>query len=75
MQIAEPANTGAQKSGKEEYESKESSSGGRFENPLYRSKRKREDEKEILNMEAPLSLTTLRDKVEGRIEEVEIDID
>ncbi|XP_017798887.1 PREDICTED: protein amnionless-like [Habropoda laboriosa] len=49
-------------------------SGGRFENPLYRTKRRRNEESEVLNMEAPLSLTTLRDKVEDEIVEVDLDI-
>ncbi|XP_034188150.2 uncharacterized protein LOC117607949 [Osmia lignaria lignaria] len=55
-------------------ENEEEDSGGRFENPLYRSKRRRKEESEVLNMEAPLRLATLRDKVE-EIEEAEIDID
>lgn len=51
------------------------SSGGRFENPLYRSKRKgRKEEGEVLDMEKPLSLATLKDKVEeDQIEEVDLD--
>ena len=50
--------------------------GGRFENPLYRSKRRgRKEDEEILNMEAPLSLSTLKDKVGRQIEEVDVDID
>lgn len=49
--------------------------GGRFENPLYRSRRKKEDERKILDMEAPLSLTTLKDNVDDPVEEVELDID
>ncbi|KOX71102.1 hypothetical protein WN51_04637 [Melipona quadrifasciata] len=51
--------------------------GGRFENPLYRSKRRggRKEDEEVLNMEAPLSLSTLKDKVGRQIEEVDVDID
>ncbi|PBC34785.1 Protein amnionless [Apis cerana cerana] len=58
-----------------ETDNKDSSSGGRFENPLYRSKRKgRKEEGEVLDMEKPLSLATLKDKVEeDQIEEVDLD--
>ncbi|XP_012338896.1 protein amnionless-like [Apis florea] len=58
-----------------ETDNKESSSGGRFENPLYRSKRKgRKEEGEVLDMEKPLSLSTLNDRVEeDQIEEVDLD--
>ncbi|XP_003703705.2 protein amnionless [Megachile rotundata] len=54
-------------------ETEEEDSGGRFENPLYRSKRKKKEEIEVLNMDAPLRLTALKDKVEG-IEEADVDI-
>lgn len=58
-----------------ETDNKDSSSGGRFENPLYRSKRKgRKEEGEVLDMEKPLSLSTLKDRVEeDQIEEVDLD--
>lgn len=57
-----------------ETDNKDSSSGGRFENPLYRSKRKGRKEEEVLDMEKPLSLATLKDKVEeDQIEEVDLD--
>ncbi|KAF3426788.1 hypothetical protein E2986_11434 [Frieseomelitta varia] len=50
--------------------------GGRFENPLYRSKRRgRKKDEEVLNMEAPLSLSTLKDNVGRQIEEVDVDVD
>lgn len=52
------------------------SSGGRFENPLYRSRRKgRKEDEEVLNMEAPLSLSTLKRKVDNQIEEADLDTD
>lgn len=53
----------------------EATSGGRFENPLYRSKRMHSEEKDILDMGAALSLSTLRDKVEDRMADMDVDID
>lgn len=50
-------------------------SGGRFENPLYRSKRKQKEEGVALDMNTPLSMSTLKDKAEDLIEEVNLDID
>lgn len=47
--------------------------GGRFENPLYRSKRDKTEERKILDLDAPLSLTTLKGKVEDRLENEEMD--
>lgn len=38
--------------------------GGRFENPLYRSKRDKTEEHKILDIDAPLSLITLKGKIE-----------
>ncbi|KZC07963.1 Protein amnionless [Dufourea novaeangliae] len=62
-----------------EVDGAEEASGGRFENPLYRSKRRRkeEEDEEVLDMNSPLtiSMATLKDKVEDRIEEVDVDID
>ncbi|CAK9801177.1 Protein amnionless [Anthophora quadrimaculata] len=51
------------------------SSGGRFENPLYRSRRRRNKEDEILNMEAPLSMTILSDNLEDQVEEIDENVD
>ena len=73
VQIAEPVSV--QKAASDVDSSGEATSGGRFENPLYRSKRKHGEEKDILDMGAALSLSTLRDKVEDRMEEMEVDID
>lgn len=59
-----------------EEEGNDASSGGRFENPLYRSRRKgRKEDEEVLNMEAPLSLSTLKRKVDNQIEEADLDTD
>ncbi|XP_012241714.1 protein amnionless-like [Bombus impatiens] len=59
-----------------EAEGNDPSSGGRFENPLYRSRRKgRKEDEEVLNMEAPLSLSTLKRKVDDQIEEADLDTD
>ncbi|XP_011872566.1 PREDICTED: uncharacterized protein LOC105564646 [Vollenhovia emeryi] len=48
--------------------------GGRFENPLYRSKREdKAEERKILDIDAPLSLTTLKGKIEDQLENEEMD--
>lgn len=75
VQIAEVASGRESNLESKETDKKDSSSGGRFENPLYRSKRKgRKEEGEVLDMEKPLSLTTLKDRVEeDQIEEVDLD--
>ncbi|XP_076164146.1 protein amnionless [Ptiloglossa arizonensis] len=72
VQIANVAGSSEQKPVNDEARTKEPS-GGRFENLLYRSKR-RPKEGEVLDMDAPLSLAMLRDKVDDA-EEVEVDID
>ncbi|XP_067209324.1 uncharacterized protein Amnionless isoform X2 [Linepithema humile] len=46
--------------------------GGRFENPLYRSKRSKEEHK-ILDIDAPLSLTILKGKIDDRLQDEEMD--
>lgn len=46
---------------------------GRFENPLYRSKRNKTEERKILDIDAPLSLTTLKGKLEDQLENEEMD--
>ncbi|XP_076293935.1 protein amnionless [Lasioglossum baleicum] len=74
VRIADVAGGSAQTTGNEAEGAKETS-GGRFENPLYRSKRKRKEEAEVLDMNSPLSMSTLKDKVEDGIEEVDLDID
>ncbi|XP_017893152.1 uncharacterized protein LOC108632836 [Ceratina calcarata] len=75
VQIANVAGASEPKENEEKADEEDSSSGGRFENPLYRSKRKLREEGEILTLEAPLRLATLRDKVEAQVEEIDIDID
>ncbi|XP_076645037.1 protein amnionless [Halictus rubicundus] len=72
VQIADVAGGSVQTPGNEA-DGAEETSGGQFENPLYRSKRKRKEE--VLDMNSPLSMSTLKDKVEDRIEEVNLDID
>lgn len=47
--------------------------GGRFENPLYRSKRDKVEERKILDIDAPLSLATLKGKIEDQLENEEMD--
>lgn len=44
---------------------------GRFENPLYMSKRDKTEERKILDIDTPLSLTTLKGKVEDQLENEE----
>ncbi|XP_011161778.1 protein amnionless-like [Solenopsis invicta] len=46
---------------------------GRFENPLYKSKRDKAEERKILDIDEPLSLTTLKDKIEDQLENEEMD--
>jgi len=46
---------------------------GRFENPLYRSKRDKAKESTILDIDAPLSLTALKGKIEDQLENEEMD--
>ncbi|XP_029154931.1 protein amnionless [Nylanderia fulva] len=45
--------------------------GGRFENPLYRSKRDKTEERKILD--APLSLATLKSQIDDQLESKEMD--
>ncbi|EZA50641.1 hypothetical protein DMN91_003527 [Ooceraea biroi] len=47
--------------------------GGRFENPLYRSKRDKAEEHKILDIDAPLSLATLKGKIDDQLESEEMD--
>lgn len=47
--------------------------GGRFENPLYRSKRDKADEHKVLDIDAPLSLATLKSKMDDQLEPEEMD--
>lgn len=47
--------------------------GGRFENPLYKSKRNKTEERKILDIDAPLSLTTLKGKMDNQLENEEMD--
>lgn len=48
--------------------------GGRFENPLYRSKKRdKVDERKILDIDAPLSLATLKSQIDDQLEDVEMD--
>ncbi|KAL0125777.1 hypothetical protein PUN28_004677 [Cardiocondyla obscurior] len=51
----------------------EKDAGGRFENPLYRSKRDRAEKRKILDIDAPLSLATLKSKVEDQLENEQMD--
>ncbi|KAI4503891.1 hypothetical protein M0802_001294 [Mischocyttarus mexicanus] len=60
------------------------STGGNFENPLYRSKRDknfRMEERELINVDLPLSLTSLKNRVKDNTDEedddndIEIDIE
>lgn len=45
--------------------------GGRFENPLYRSKRDKTEKSKILD--APLSLATLKSQMDNQLENKEMD--
>lgn len=47
--------------------------GGRFENPLYRSKRDKAEDRKILDIDAPLSLTTLKGKIDDQLQDEEMD--
>jgi len=47
--------------------------GGRFENPLYRSKRDKAEEQKVLGIDAPLSLATLKSKIDDQVEPQEMD--
>lgn len=47
--------------------------GGRFENPLYRSKRDKTEERKILDLDAPVSLATLKGEMEDQLENEEMD--
>jgi len=47
--------------------------GGRFENPLYRSKRDKAEEHKVLGIDAPLSLATLKGKIDDQAEPQEMD--
>jgi len=46
---------------------------GRFENPLYRSKRNRMEERKIFDLDAPLSLSTLKGRIEDQLKNEEMD--
>nr|XP_033329666.1 uncharacterized protein LOC117222195 [Megalopta genalis] len=74
VQLADVVGAGEQRSGNETEDTGEVS-GGQFENPLYRSKRKRREGAEVMDMNTPLSMSTLKNKVEDGIEEVDLDID
>ncbi|XP_024871634.1 protein amnionless-like [Temnothorax curvispinosus] len=52
---------------------KQVASAGRFENPLYRSKRDKMEKRKIFDIDAPLSLTTLKSKIEDQLENEEMD--
>ncbi|XP_032677849.1 protein amnionless-like [Odontomachus brunneus] len=67
VQIAEVAGTSRQQTNDE---SITQPTGGRFENPLYRSKRDKTEEREKLD--PPLSLTSLKGKMEGQLENTEM---
>lgn len=69
VQIADVAGTSGQQT--DDAERITQPTGGRFENPLYRSKRDKPEEREMLD--APLSLAALKSKVEGQLENEEID--
>jgi len=49
--------------------------GSRFENPLYRSKRDKVEERKILDIDAPLRLTVLKGKINDQLQDEEIDIE
>ncbi|KAK2585029.1 hypothetical protein KPH14_008553 [Odynerus spinipes] len=59
----------------EEIEEESTSGGGKFENPLYRSKRSKDfkdfksEERELIDVDLPLSLTALQKKVAENTEE------
>ncbi|XP_066591444.1 protein amnionless [Prorops nasuta] len=65
----------------EEVDSEEEGAGatsGRFENPLYRSKKERSKdarEERIIDIGSPLSLTMLQARVDDNVEEVEMDME
>ncbi|KAI4495282.1 hypothetical protein M0804_001483 [Polistes exclamans] len=53
------------------------STGGNFENPLYRSKRDKNfriEERELINVDLPLSLTSLKNRVKNNTDEEDDDI-
>ncbi|XP_012279780.1 protein amnionless [Orussus abietinus] len=53
-----------------------SGSGGRFENPLYRSKKRGQNEENILDIEKPVRLTTLKNAIgDEDVEEVDLEIE
>ncbi|XP_078033099.1 protein amnionless [Augochlora pura] len=74
VQLADVVNIDEQRAGNETEDTGEASVG-QFENPLYRSKRKRREGAEVMDMNTPLSMSTLKNKVEDGIEEVDLDID
>ncbi|XP_036149224.1 protein amnionless [Monomorium pharaonis] len=45
----------------------------RFENPLYKSKRDKAEERKILDLDTPLSLATLKGRIEDQLENEEMD--
>lgn len=47
--------------------------GGRFENPLYRSKRSKAEEHNILDIDEPISLTILKGKINDQLQDEELD--
>ncbi|EFN80333.1 Amnionless protein [Harpegnathos saltator] len=70
VQIADVAGTSGQQTDDAERIT-QPTGGGRFENPLYRSKRDKPEGREMLD--TPLSLTALKGKVEEQLENVEMD--
>ncbi|XP_014469421.1 PREDICTED: protein amnionless-like [Dinoponera quadriceps] len=71
VQIADVAGTSGRQIDDSEERIRQPTGGGRFENPLYRSKRDKPEEREMLD--TPLSLAALKGKVEGQLENVEMD--
>lgn len=69
VQIADVVGTSGQRT--DDSEGITQPTGGRFENPLYRSKRDKPEEREMLDV--PLSLTALKGKIEGQLENAEMD--
>lgn len=69
VQIADVAGTSRQQT--DDNERITQPTGGRFENPLYRSKRDKTEESEMLS--TSLTLTALKGKIEGQQENAERD--
>lgn len=70
VQIVDVPGTSERQAHNDDERIKQNLAGGRFENPLYRSKREKE-ERRILD--EPLSLATLKDKVENQLENAQMD--